>query len=39
MLDFFGHAGRLTIAICSALVILSVVVKNFCAVTSVRMAH
>jgi polyferredoxin len=28
MLDFFRHAGRLTIAICSALVILSVVVKN-----------
>lgn len=28
MLDFFRHAGRLAIAICSVLVILSVVVKN-----------
>lgn len=28
MLDFFRHAGWLTIVICSALVILSVIVKN-----------
>jgi polyferredoxin len=29
MLDFFRHAGRVTIWVCSALVILSVVTKNF----------